>query len=72
MQLKGRERIWENESEWTEKIQIWTRKKFLAEGEACMAIFWPTPGFKARDFDSSEFSAEGTFISATDWFILNT
>ena len=26
--------------------------KLLAVGEACMAIFWPTPGFMGRTFDS--------------------
>ena len=33
------------------------KAKFLAVGEACMAIFWPAPDFKERSFDSSVFSA---------------
>ena len=38
------------ESEWTVKAEIRTRKKFLAMGEACMAIFWSTPGFARENF----------------------
>ena len=41
-----------------EKMQVngpegWklARKKSLAVGEACMAIYWPTPGFKRRTFE---------------------
>ena len=38
--LKGREWVWErNEVEWTEKVEIRTKKTFLAVGEARMAIF---------------------------------
>ena len=40
-----------------EKMQVngpeglkWARKKFLAVSVACMAIYWPTPGFKVRTF----------------------
>ena len=33
-----------NEGEWTGKAKIRARKKFLALGEAYLAIFWPTPG----------------------------
>ena len=36
---KGRERTWKNEGEWTRKVEIRTKKKFLAVGEACVAIF---------------------------------
>ena len=39
----------------------------LAVGEACKAIFWPTSDFKKRTFDSSGFSAEGTFIFASGY-----
>ena len=35
-------------------------KKFLVAGEACLAIFWPTPGFMGRTFHSYGFSTEGT------------
>ena len=46
MQLKNRETVWTKiKDKWTGKIEI-RRKKFLAVGEACMAIFWPTPGSK--------------------------
>ena len=35
-------------------------------GEACVAIFWPTPGFKGRKFVSSGISKlEGTSISTS-------
>ena len=61
----NRERIWKNEGEWTGKFKTGTRKKFLAVGEACLAIFWPTPGFKGRTSVSSGFSTEGTFIFAS-------
>ena len=33
-----------------------TIETFLAVGEACIAILWPTPGFKGRLFYSSGFS----------------
>lgn len=39
------------------------RKKIL--GEAFMALFWTTLGFKGRIFYSSEFSTEKTLISAS-------
>ena len=35
----NRERIWKNEGEWTGKFKTGTRKKFLAVGEACLAIY---------------------------------
>ena len=35
-----------NEGEWTGKVKISWRKISLAVGEACIAIFWPTPNFK--------------------------
>ena len=45
---KIRERLRENAGEWTGRAEI--RKKSLAVGIACMAIYWPTPGFKGRTF----------------------
>ena len=42
------------------------RKKFLAVGEACMAIFWPTPdGEDYFVLSASGFSVEGIIISAS-------
>ena len=38
---------------------------FLAIGEACKAMFRPTPGLKEKTFDSFVFSAEGTLVSAS-------
>ena len=52
----GREK---HEGEWTGKVEIRKRKKFLAVNEACMALFRPTPGFKMRTFVSSGFSTSG-------------
>ena len=46
----------EEEVEWTRNVEI--RNKFPAVGEACMATFWPTPGFKGKTFDSSGLSTE--------------
>ena len=47
MQFKNRETVWTKiKDELTGKVEIRRRKKFLAVGEACMAIFWPTPGSK--------------------------
>ena len=40
-----------NEGEWTRNVQISSRKKSLAVGEACVAIFWPVPGFKGTTFE---------------------
>ena len=37
------------------------RKNFLAMGEACIAVFRYTPGFKGRTFGSSGFSTSGDF-----------
>ena len=46
---KNRERFWKkNACEWTGRVEI--RKKFLAVSVACMAMYWPTPGFKGRTF----------------------
>ena len=40
-------RIWKKrEGKWTRKVEI--RNKYLAVGEAHMATFWPTPGFKLK------------------------
>ena len=36
----------QNEDELAWKVDIWTRKKFLAVDNACMAIFRPAQGFK--------------------------
>ena len=33
----------------------------MAAGTACMAIFWPAPGFKEITFDTYGFTAEETF-----------
>ena len=38
---------------------------FQAIGEACKAMFRPTPGLKEKTFDSFVFSAEGTLVSAS-------
>ena len=58
--MNPEEECWttKNESEWTWIFEIRTRKKFLAVGEACVAIFWHTPGFKRGNikFISSGFS----------------
>ena len=37
-----------NAGEWTGRVEI--RKKSLAVSVACLAIYWPTPGFKGRTF----------------------
>ena len=58
---KERER---EEIECTGKVEIGTRKKFLAVGEACEAIFRPIPDFNGRMFVSSLFSTEWILISA--------
>ena len=65
-------RFGKNEGEWIGKVEIRTRKKFLAVGKACTAIFWPTPGFKIKPQKenschcvSSGFSTEGTLIYAS-------
>ena len=36
---KTQERLWKNAGEWIERVKISSRKKFLAVGEVCMAIF---------------------------------
>ena len=38
----------ECEGEWTVMVEIRTWKKILAVGKACVAIFWPTSGFKGK------------------------
>ena len=48
-----------NEGEWTGKVEIRTRKKFLAVGEACVAIFWPTPGFSGDRLSDPSFQQTG-------------
>ena len=57
--LKGRERIWKKEGECTGMVEIRTRKKFLAVCGACVAMFWPTGGFKRTTFVNSGFLTEG-------------
>ena len=44
------------------RIRTW--KKFPAVGEACIAVFRPTPNFKGRTFVSSRFSTEGTLTAS--------
>ena len=63
--LKRRGESGKNEIEWTRKVNSKTRKKFLATGKACMAIFWPTPGFKARTTDNFGLWTKWTLISAS-------
>ena len=53
-----------NEDECTGKVELSTKKKILAVGEACVVIFWPTPGFKRRTSVISGFSTEVILISA--------
>ena len=55
----------ENEMGWTFKVEIMQRTKFVAVGEACMAIFWPTPGFKGRTFVSSVFKMGALICAST-------
>ena len=45
-------------------VEIRTRKKFMAMGEACVDTFFPTPGFNGRTVVRSGFSTEGTLICA--------
>ena len=45
-QLKIARWFRKTEGEWTRKAEIRTRKKFLAVGEACVAILLPAPGLK--------------------------
>ena len=63
---KGRERIWGKEK--TRKLEIRTRKKYFATGEACVAISSNLPqalkGGHFFFFFSSRFSAECIFGSA--------
>ena len=37
-----------NAGEWTRRVEI--GKKFLAVSVACMAIYWPSPGFEGKTF----------------------
>ena len=46
-------------------VEIRTRKKFMAMGEACVATFFPTPGFNGRTVVRFGFSTEGTLVSAS-------
>ena len=45
--LKGEQK---NEGEWTEREESISRKKSLAVGGACVAVFRHSPGFKGRTF----------------------
>ena len=45
---KSGEVLEKNAGEWNGRVEI--KKKFLAVSVACMAIYWPTPGFKGRTF----------------------
>ena len=46
---KAREWFWINAGEWTARIEI-SKEKIPAVIVACMALYWPTPGFKGRTF----------------------
>ena len=62
---KARERFWKNAGKWTGSIEL-ARKKTLAVSVACVALYWPTPGFKGvGEPSSSVFSTDGTLISAS-------
>ena len=66
---KNWETIWrEKKCKWTKKAEITTRKKFLAVGEAHVAIFWPPAGFKGRTFVRLGFSKEGILILCLWYF----
>ena len=47
---KAWQRFGKNAGEWTRRVEIRSRKKSLAVGEACMT-FWPTPNFKGRNLE---------------------
>ena len=50
-----------NEVDWSRKFEI--RKKFLAVTEACMTIFWPTPGLKGEPLPALSSQQRGpTFL----------
>ena len=57
-----KEEDWENEVEWTGKVRI-RKAGFPAVGEACKAIFYPSPDLWGRTFYSSGLSTQGTLIS---------
>ena len=50
---------------WKSPAQESERKKFVVVGEACMSIFWPTPGFNGKTFYLSGFLTEKALISAS-------
>ena len=63
-----------NEDEWTGKVETSSREKPLAEGEACMAILWLTPGFKENlwPLGSQQFPTAGSVFreeGAQEWCI---
>ena len=47
---KNRERFEKNVGEWTGSVEISKEEKSLAVSVPCIAIYWPTPGFKGRTF----------------------
>lgn len=58
--------IWRKQmlNKWTRKAE--TRKaEFLAAGQACKAVLWPTPALKEGTSDSSGSSAERTLTSVS-------
>ena len=65
LQANSGERIWRKEK--IRKLEIRTRKKYFATGEACVAISSNLPqALKRGNVFSSRFSAECIFGSA--WF----
>ena len=46
---KNRERFWKNAGEWTERVEI-SKEEIPGSMWACMAVYWPTPGFKGRTY----------------------
>ena len=54
----------QTEDERTGKTEI-RKTALLGVGRVCKAVFWPAPGFRKRTFDGTEFSADGTIISAS-------
>ena len=62
---RNRERFW-NKCRWMDRKgrNKQGRNKSLAVSVTCMAIYWPTPGFK-RECLISMFSSDGTLISAS-------
>ena len=56
----------QNLNEWAWKADIRLETEFIAVGEACRAIFWPTPCLKKRTFESLiDSQKSGSRISAS-------